>query len=88
LAALVPWFIAGFIVLAGLRALGVIPSAWITPTRVASTHLTVLAMAALGLSADPRAVARAGSRVIVAVSLSLAVLVVLGIAAIGTLHIR
>lgn len=85
---LVPWFIVGFVVVAALRGVGVLPSGWVSPARVTSTNLTILAMAALGLSADPRAVARAGSRVVAAVTLSLVVLVVLGIAAIAVLHIR
>jgi uncharacterized membrane protein YadS len=50
--------------------------------------LTIIAMAALGLSADVRMVAKAGSRVIGAVSLSLLVLVALGISIIHLLHIR
>jgi uncharacterized membrane protein YadS len=45
-------------------------------------------MAALGLSADLRSVAKAGSRVITAVSLSLLVLIALGIAVIRLLAIR
>jgi uncharacterized integral membrane protein (TIGR00698 family) len=88
LATLVPWFIVGFLLLATLRAVGVVPASWVTPTRLVSTNLTVVAMAALGLSADVRAVARAGSRVVSAVSLSLIVLVVLGVALINALHIR
>lgn len=85
---LVPWFIVGFLVIAGLRAAGVVPATWVAPTRVASTNLTIIAMAALGLSADVRAVAKAGSRVIGAVSLSLLVLIILGIGIIHLLHIR
>ena len=88
LSTLVPWFIVGFLVLATLRAVGVVPESWVSPTRLVSTNLTVLAMAALGLSADVRAVARAGSRVVGAVSLSLIVLVALGVALINALHIQ
>lgn len=88
LAALVPWFIIGFLVLGGVRAAGVVPASWVAPTRLVSADLTILAMAALGLSADVRSVARAGSRVVGAVSLSLLVLVALGIAIIHLLHIR
>lgn len=88
LATLVPWFIVGFLVLAGLRAAGAIPAGWVAPTRLASTYLTIIAMAALGLSADVRMVARAGSRVIAAVSLSLLLLIALGIAIIHLLHIQ
>jgi uncharacterized membrane protein YadS len=78
----------GFLVLATLRGAGVVPAGWVAPTRAASTYLTVLAMAALGLSADPRAVARAGSRVVIAVCASLAVLVALGVAMIRILELR
>ena len=88
LSTLVPWFIVGFLALATLRAAGVVPSAWVPPTRSISTYLTILAMAALGLSADLRSVAKAGSRVIGAVSLSLLVLIALGVAFIRLLAIR
>jgi uncharacterized membrane protein YadS len=88
LATLVPWFIVGFLVLASLRAVGVIPAGWVAPTRLVSMYLTILAMAALGLSADLRSVAKAGSRVVAAVSLSLLLLIVLGIAFIRVLAIR
>ena len=88
LTTLVPWFIVGFLALATLRAAGVVPPSWVAPTRLVSTYLTIVAMAALGLSADLRAVAKAGSRVIVAVSLSLLVLIALGVASIRVLAIR
>ncbi|HUQ79785.1 MAG TPA: putative sulfate exporter family transporter [Gemmatimonadaceae bacterium] len=87
LATLVPWFIVGFLVLASLRAVGVVPAGWVAPTRLVSMYLTILAMAALGLSADLRSVAKAGSRVVAAVSLSLVLLIVLGIAFIRVLSI-
>ena len=88
LATLVPWFIIGFLVLASLRAVGIVPIEWVAPTRLVSMYLTILAMAALGLSADLRSVAKAGSRVVAAVSLSLVLLIVLGIAFIRVLAIR
>lgn len=88
LTALVPWFIVGFLVLAALRAAGVLPESWVGPTRLVSTDLTIVAMGALGLSADVRMVAKAGSRVIGAVSLSLLVLIALGVSIIHLLHIR
>jgi uncharacterized integral membrane protein (TIGR00698 family) len=87
-ATLVPWFIVGFLLLATLRAVGVVPTTWVAPTRTVSMYLTVLAMAALGLSADVRSVAKAGTRVVVAVSLSLLVLIALGIGIIHLLSIR
>jgi uncharacterized membrane protein YadS len=84
----VPCFIVGFLALAALRAAGLLPASWIAPTRLVSTNLTIVAMGALGLSADVRMVAKAGSRVIGAVSLSLIVLIALGISIIHLLHIR
>jgi uncharacterized integral membrane protein (TIGR00698 family) len=84
---LVPWFIVGFLVLATMRAAGVIPASWVAPTRTVSTWLTIIAMAALGLSADLRAVARAGSRVATAASASLLLLIGLAVAIIRVLRI-
>ncbi|MDJ0388168.1 YeiH family protein [Roseomonas sp. E05] len=71
LAKLVPWFIIGFVALAVLRALGVIPEALLAPLASITGILTVLAMAALGLGVDVRVVARAGGRVSATVVLSL-----------------
>ncbi|HEV7438532.1 MAG TPA: YeiH family protein, partial [Methylobacterium sp.] len=67
---LVPWFILGFLVLATLRSLGLIPDAALAPlTRVAG-FLTIASMAALGLGVDVRVLARVGGRVTAAVTLS------------------
>jgi uncharacterized integral membrane protein (TIGR00698 family) len=72
---LVPWFILGFLALATLRSLGLIPDGAVAPlTRVAGV-LTVLSMAALGLGVDVRVLARVGGRVTLAVTGSLAVLI-------------
>jgi uncharacterized integral membrane protein (TIGR00698 family) len=71
---LVPWFIVGFIVLAGLRSAGLIPSASLAPIASVANLLTVISMAALGLGTDLRVVARAGGRVTAAVTASLLVL--------------
>jgi len=71
---LVPWFIIGFLVLAGLRSAGAIPHAALAPMGTAATLLTVVSMAALGLGVDVRSVAQAGGRVTAAVVLSLMVL--------------
>jgi uncharacterized integral membrane protein (TIGR00698 family) len=68
---LVPWFIVGFLVLAGLRSADVVPHAALGPMAVAANLLTIVSMAALGLGTDLRVVARAGTRVIAAVTLSL-----------------
>ncbi len=87
LARFIPWFITGFLVLAALRSLGLIPEAWVAPTRAVSGVLTVAAMAALGLGVDIRAVGRAGRQVVVTVTLSLLLLVGLSVTLIRALHI-
>ncbi|MDQ2103625.1 YeiH family protein [Azospirillum isscasi] len=84
---LVPWFILGFLALAGLRAAGVIPEAALTASRTAAGVLTVLSMAALGLGVDVRMLSRAGLRVTAAAVLSLAALGVIGLGLIRLLGI-
>ena len=81
---LVPWFIVGFLVLAGLRSAGLIPSASLAPTATVANLLTVISMAALGLGTDLRVVARAGGRVTAAVTASL---VVLGAISLGLIRL-
>lgn len=68
---LVPWFIGGFLVLAGIRSAGLIPEAALGSVAAVANLLTVLSMAALGLGVDVRVVARAGARVVLAVTASL-----------------
>ncbi len=77
---LIPWFIIGFILLAALRSLGVVPGAVLAPVAAAANLLTVIAMAALGLGVDVAVVARAGARVTAAVTLSLIVLMLISLA--------
>lgn len=87
LSRLLPWFIIGFLVMIGLRSFDLIPPAALAPMAAASGLLTVVAMAALGLQTDIRAVARAGGRVAAAVILSLGALVVLALALIRLLSL-
>ncbi len=74
---MVPPFIVGFVALAVLRTLGVIAPQWADLGREIGGWLTVAAMAALGLSSDPRAVQRAGKPVLMAAGIGLAALVLL-----------
>ncbi len=74
LSKLVPPFIVGFLLLAALRSAGLVPAAALAPVASAANLLTVLSMAALGLSTDLRTVARAGVRVTGAVTASLVLL--------------
>jgi uncharacterized integral membrane protein (TIGR00698 family) len=71
---LVPWFIVGFLATMALRSFGLIPDAAIAPMALVSNLLTIVAMAALGLSVNVRAVAHAGGRVMAVATLSLLVL--------------
>jgi uncharacterized integral membrane protein (TIGR00698 family) len=80
---LVPWFILGFLALAAIRSLNLIPAQLLAPTASISSLLTVVSMAALGLGVDIRVVARAGGRVTAAVCLSL---LVLGVISLGLIH--
>ena len=73
---MVPPFILGFVALAILRTMGIIAPQWADLGREVGGALTVAAMAALGLSSDPRAVKRAGKPVLMAAAIGLAALVV------------
>jgi uncharacterized integral membrane protein (TIGR00698 family) len=84
---LVPWFILGFLALATLRSLGLIPSALLAPIMVAAKLLTVISMAALGLGVDVWVVGRVGGRVTAAVVISLLVLIAISLALIRLLGI-
>ena len=86
-AAFVPWFIAGFLVLAAARSLGAIPAGVAGTVREVSRWLTVAAMAALGLGVDVRALGKVGPRVMLAVVASLAVMIVASVLLIGLLSI-
>ncbi len=71
---LIPWFIAAFLVLALVRATGIVPVSVVESTRGAATSLTILSMAALGLGVDLKALARVGPRVVLTVAGSLTLL--------------
>jgi uncharacterized integral membrane protein (TIGR00698 family) len=84
---LVPWFILGFLALATLRSLGLVPDPAVKPLTQLAGVLTVLSMAALGLGVDVRVLARVGGRVTLAVTASLVVLVALSLVLIRALGI-
>ena len=85
---LVPWFICGFLGLMALRSFGLIPDALVAPMQTASGILTVVAMAALGLSVNIRSVAHAGGKVIAAATLSLLALGAISYGLIAALQIQ
>lgn len=84
---LVPWFIVGFLVVAVIRSIGLIPQDLLKPLASTASILTTISMAALGLGVDVRVVARAGVRVTVAVTASLVVLGVISFALIRLIGI-
>jgi uncharacterized integral membrane protein (TIGR00698 family) len=84
---MVPWFILGFLALAVLRSLDLLPAPVLAPAASLSSAFAVVSMAALGLTVDVRGVARAGGRVLGAGVLSLLVLAGIGFAAVTLLHL-
>lgn len=85
---LVPWFIIGFLAMMALRSASLIPEAALPPIATASTILTLISMAALGLMVDLRAVLASGGRVLTAGVLSLAVLIGASFLVLSGLHIQ
>ena len=83
---LVPWFIIGFLVLAALRSLQLVPDIVIAPVTKTAAILTVLSMAALGLGVDVRVLSTVGGRVTAAVTLSLMLLLGLSIGLVHFFH--
>jgi len=79
LSVLVPWFILGFLVLAGARASGLVPDGLAEPMRLGSNALTLVAMAGLGLSVNLRSVLASGGRVLAAGALSILALAALAL---------
>jgi uncharacterized membrane protein YadS len=59
---LAPPIILGFLAMIALRSTGLVPPFILGSAAVAASGLTVMAMAALGLSVDVRTVAKAGVR--------------------------
>ncbi|MDI1327671.1 MAG: putative sulfate exporter family transporter [Brevundimonas sp.] len=84
---LVPWFIVGFLLMMAARSLGLIPGPALPVMAQAATALTLISMAALGLSTDARAVARSGVRIAAVVTLSLLSLIGLALGLIGLLAV-
>ena len=84
---MVPWFIAGFLLVAAVRATGWIPPVVLDGTKTVAALLTTIAMAGLGLGVDVRVVARAGIAVTTVVTLSLLLLAALSLGLIRGLHL-
>ncbi|MCO5091254.1 putative sulfate exporter family transporter [Bosea sp. (in: a-proteobacteria)] len=87
LSVLVPWFIVGFLVLMLARSFGFLPDAIIGPLNLVSYKLTLIAMAALGLSVNLRSVLASGGKVLAAGALSIVILIAMAIVAVSFLPI-
>jgi uncharacterized integral membrane protein (TIGR00698 family) len=85
---LIPWFIIGFVIMATLRSINLLPAGPGDAMREISRWLTVAAMAALGLGVDVRAVRKVGRPVASTVVGSLAVLLVISACVIKLVGIR
>lgn len=59
---IVPWFIVGFLAASALRSAGLVPAGLLAPLHLAAAFLIVLALTAVGLSADLRRMAATGAR--------------------------
>lgn len=77
---LVPWFIVGFLLAMAARSFGLLPEPTLQPLQQASSCLTLISMAALGLSVDLRTVLSSGGRVLAAGFISILVLMGLAVA--------
>jgi uncharacterized integral membrane protein (TIGR00698 family) len=80
---IVPWFIIGFLIVLSIRSMGLIPQNVIPAITSCAAFLTTIAMAALGLGVDVRAIARTGARVTLAVTVSL---IILGVMSYGLIR--
>ncbi|MCC6176978.1 MAG: putative sulfate exporter family transporter [Chloroflexi bacterium] len=83
-----PWFLIGFLVLAALRIVGLLPNVVADPAKVVGGWLTILAMAGLGLGVRLSVVRSVGPRVAVAVIVALAILISLTLTLIRVLGIN
>lgn len=88
LSKLVPWFVAGFLVLACFRSTGLISENIGKAIADTGKILTIASMAALGLGVELKALRKAGPRVVAAVCCSLAMLLALSVGLIWNLGIE
>lgn len=84
---MLPWFILGFLGMMALRSLSLIPEQIIPTLSMLSNNLTIVAMAALGLTVNARTIADASGRVVATASLSIILLAAFGIGLIRLLQI-
>ena len=76
---LVPWFVAGFVVLAAVRATGLVPAPVASTVQLTANLLLCAGMFGLGAAVDLRAVLRTGGRALAAAGLGSLVLATLAL---------
>jgi len=62
---LIPWFLIGFVVMAGINSIGLVPDALDEPLTTASHFLITVALGAIGLTTDIAGFRRTGPRPLV-----------------------
>ncbi|HWK79817.1 MAG TPA: putative sulfate exporter family transporter, partial [Thermomicrobiales bacterium] len=82
-----PWFVIGFVLLAILRTVNVIPDSTGADVQNVSKVLTAVAMTALGLTVDVKSVRKGGAKVALTVSALTALLVVMSLLLVTVLGI-
>lgn len=82
---LVPWFVVGFVGLATLRTVGLVPGAAVAAADALARTGTAVALAALGLGVDVRAMRDVGPRVAAAAGGALLLLFAIALAAVRVL---
>lgn len=80
----IPWFILWFVVASAVSSAGVIPDAWQPTIRLGAKLLIIVALTAIGLSADLRRMAATGFRPIV---LGLGVWVAVALSSLGVQYV-
>jgi len=58
----VPWFVIGFVALAGLRSTGVVPVAWFIAATTLATFLITVVMGGVGLGVNLRSLVKLGPK--------------------------
>lgn len=82
-----PWFVIGFVLLAILRTVNVIPDSTGADVQNVSKVLTAVAMTALGLTVDVKSVRKGGAKVALTVSALTVLLVVMSLLLVTVLGI-
>jgi uncharacterized membrane protein YadS len=83
----VPWFVFGFLGLAALRTAGAIPPTLLSLMAAIASFGIVMVLAAVGLNVDLRSLTRIGYRALAVGLLLGAVMSVISLTAILTLHL-